>query len=276
MDYELIKLYDGKVEVKFFPKTHCYMVNGTRAKSVTGIIGLKDKSGALVPWALEEGAKSLLAVLESGKKITEESIVKSVFASQEAKEKAADLGTAIHDWIEQYIKAKISRKPIPDMPEDRSIIIGVNSFLEWESAHKVQFKWAEKLLYSKKYGYVGKADFAAKVDGKLCLCDNKTGNGLYEGVWVQTAAYQKADEEESGVKYEGRWAIRISKETEKEYYARMELKNKIKTFLGKKPVEVKPYEIFEAKFLDETADTLKEDFTEFLHRLAMSGYKRGY
>lgn len=270
-------LYNGKVEVTLFPDSHIYYVkiNGEkwRPKSVTGVTGIKDKSQALVPWALEEAAKHLIACLEKGKKIDEEQIIQAVFASQEYTERAADLGTKIHDWIEQYIKSKISKKnPAPEMPEDDAVVIGVNSFLAWEENHKVKFLWAEKLIYSKKHDYIGKADFAAIVDGKRCLCDNKTGNGLYDGVLTQTAAYLKADEEESGEKYDGRWAIRISKETEKEYIARIGIKNKIKSILGKKETELYPYQVFQAVYLDDEKENLKEDFDAYLAEKVVSDW----
>ena len=271
------ELYSGKVGVKFFPDSHIYYVTvgeeKWRPKSVTGITGVKDKSQALIPWALEEAAKHLIGCLEDKKKIDEEQIIKAVFASQEYVEKAADLGTEIHDWIEKYILSKISKKnPAPNMPEDENILVGVNSFLAWEESHKVKFLWAEKLVYSKKHDYIGKADFGAIVDGKRCLCDNKTGNGLYDGVLTQTAAYLKADEEETGEKYDGRWAIRISKETEKEYHARLAVKNKIKTILGKKEKEVYPYQIFQAVYLDEEKENLKEDFETFLAEKVVSDW----
>lgn len=266
------KLYKGKITVKFFPESHVYMVDGTRPKSVTGIGNIKDKSGALVPWALEEAAKSLFSVLEGGKVINEESIIKAVFASENAKNKASDIGTEIHDWIEQYINYKLKKGEMPGMPEDPIIATGVNSFLEWESGHKVKFIWAEKMIYSKKYKYVGKADFAAKIDGELCLCDNKTSNGLYNGVRMQTAAYRHADEEESGVKYEGRWAIRIAKETEAEYFARMETKNRIKKILGKKLTTIEPYKIFDARFLDTDEEAYEKDFGAFLNCLELQAW----
>lgn len=273
----LSSLYKGAIAVTFFPDSHIYYVTikgeKWRPKSVTGITGIKDKSQALVPWALEEAAKVLLTCLEKGKKIDEEQIIKSVFASQEYTEKAADLGKDIHDWIEQYIKNKISKKnPAPEMPDDENILIGVNSFLEWEAAHKVKFLWAEKAVYSKKYDYIGKADFAAIVDGKRCLCDNKTGNGLYDGVLTQTAAYLKADEEETGEKFDGRWAIRISKENEKDYLARLAIKNKIKNILGKKEKEIYPYQVFQAVYLDEEKDNLKDDFQAFLDSKGLSDW----
>jgi hypothetical protein len=265
---------NGKCLVKFMgptedkPNRHIYYVNGERAKSVTGIIGIKDKSGALVPWALEEAAKSLITHLEAGE-ISAEHIIKAVFASEEAKNKAADLGTAVHDWVEKYIKFKLKEGKMPEMPKDKNIMTGVNSFLEWEAGHKVKYLWAEKLLYSKKYGYIGKGDFAAIVDGERCLCDLKSGNGLYNSVRMQCAAYQKADEEETKEKYDGRWAIRIAKETEQEYYDRMAIKNKIKTFLGKKEKEVSEYQIFEAKFLDIKGDECDKDFKAFINCLEL-------
>ena len=279
MENEIItKLYSGKCEVKFLgptedhPKRHLYYVNGERKRSVTAITGIIDKSGALVPWALEEAAKHLFPILEAGKKITEEDVVRAVFASDAAKEKAADLGTAIHGFCENYINAKLGKGKMPEMPEDGKILTGVTSFLEWESQHKVKFLWAEKVLYSKKHDYMGKADFAAMVDGERCLCDIKSGNGLYSGVRLQTAAYAMADTEESKTKYAGRWAIRVAKETGQEYADRMEMKNKIKLLLGKKGKEVYPYQVFEAKFLDLKGDEMEKDFAAFVHAIKLGDW----
>lgn len=275
------QLYNGEIGIEFNPDSHIYMVNDGgkpwRPKSVTGIIGIKDKSGALVPWALEEGAKHLIQCLEKGVKIDEEQIIKAVFASEVSKTKAADLGTAIHDWIEKYIRFKTKQKgysSLPGMPEDKNVLMGINSFLAWEAAHKVKYLWAEKVLYSKKYGYIGKGDFAAVVDGLTCLCDNKTSNGLYNSVRMQTAAYVKADEEETKLKYDGRWAIRVAKETESEYLKRMEIKNRIKRILGKKESEIKPYEPFQAVFLDDKASMLKDDFQAFLNCMDLGEWDR--
>lgn len=272
-------LYKGKVSIRFFEESHVYMVDGERKVSCTTVCGIKDKSGALVPWALEEAAKHLVAVKESGKVIDEEQIIKAVFASDKARDKAADLGTRIHAIIEQYILHKISPKKyaMPDMPEDQSEMTGVASFLQWESEHRVKFLWAEKLVYSKKHDYIGKADFAAMVDGKKCLCDLKTGNGLYNSVKMQTAAYVAADTEECGTVYKGRWAIRIAKETADEYLTRMEYKNQIKRLLGKKETVVQDYVVFEAKFLDEKGTEQKEDFKAFTCALGLLNWdKRNY
>ena len=136
--------------------------------------------------------------------------------------------------------------------------------MDWESDNKVKFLWSEKVLYSRKYDYMGKADFAAMVNDEKCICDIKTGNGLYKEVRLQLAAYRQADEEETKEKYEGRWAIQISKETEQEYLTRMALKNKIKKILGKKESEVYPYQVFNAKFLDLNKNDYKDDLEAFV------------
>ena len=264
-------LYNGKIECKFMgptedkPSRHIYMMNGERKRSVTGIQGIKDKSMALVPWALEMAAASLLKDLEEGKVLSAEEICKAVFASQDYTKRAGDIGSAVHDWCEHYINHKLGKNPMPEMPEDNNVVKGITSFLEWESQHKVKFLWAEKVLYSRKGDYMGKADFAAKVDGDKCICDLKTGNGMYKEVRLQLAAYRAADEEETGEKYDGRWAIQIGKETPQEYQARFELKNKIKRLLGKKESEVYPYQVLNAKYLDVDEDSYNKDLAAFLH-----------
>ena len=140
------------------------------------------------------------------------------------------------------------------MPEDKDVLIAVNAFMDWVKKYKVSFVNTERIVYSLQHDYSGKMDIEAIVEGKRCLVDIKTSNSLYNDVRLQTAAYLMADVEESGVKYKGRWAVRLAKETEKEYLKRM----------GKKNIEPKPYAAFEAMYLDENKTDLEEDFEAFL------------
>jgi hypothetical protein len=271
----LFSLYKGKVQGKFLgptpesPNRHMYYIEGKRKTGVTTFLNIKDKSNALMIWQGETIAKHLFDCLKQGQEINHEVIVKAIFAPSEAKTKAADLGTLIHDWIERYIKHKIAPKknPMPEMPEDQNAVTGVTSFLEWESTHKVKYLWSEKVLYSLKHDYIGKGDFGAVVDGITCLCDIKSSNGIYNSVCAQTAAYAEADREESGIKYQGRWAIRLAKETPDEYQVRMDLKNEIKSLLGKNEKDIEPYQVFEAKFLDNEKGNMKRDFEGFMSHM---------
>lgn len=273
----LFTLYKGKIKGKFLgptqdnPTRHMYYVDtgeGLKRKTgVTSALNIKDKSTALMSWQGEETAKHLFGVMETGKALTQEDVIKAIFAHEEAKTKAGDIGHEIHSWIEAYINHKLKKKgyDMPEMPEDQCIVTGVTSFLEWENSHKVKYLWSERILYSLKHDYIGRGDFGAVVNGITCLCDIKTGNGMYNSVLAQTAAYAEADREECGIKYQGRWAIRLAKETPDEYQKRMELKNTIKSMLGKKEREIEEYKVFEARFLDEEKSHMQRDFDGFLH-----------
>lgn len=275
-DFETHELYKGRVLVRYYPVSHQYWVavkkNGkfrefSRRPGVTTITGIKDKSAGLVLFTREEALKHLLPAAEAGKKIAVRDLVNAVYASDVSRDRSRDLGIAIHDWAEAYVKFRLGAKgfeQMPDMPEDPNVLTGTTSFVQWESEHKVRFLWSEKILYSLKYGYIGRGDVGAKVDGRTCLVDLKSGNGLYNSVRMQTAAYATADAEESGAKYSGRWAIRLSKETPEEYEARMELKARIREIMGSRTAPAEPYRAFEAKFLDDEEGFMARDLEAFL------------
>lgn len=273
MDGEILTtLYGGKVTVKFLgptddkPNRHMYYVDGVRKTGVTTFCGIKDKAGALVPWATELARDHLLSCLAKGE-ITEEDVYIACALHEEKKKKAAEIGDIAHKWVEAYINGEE-----PAMPDEKEAQIAVTAFLEWVEANKVKFLSSERVLYSKKHDYVGKMDIEAKVNGELCLIDIKTSNGLYNEYYMQTAAYVMADQEESKRKYDGRWLIRIAKESEKEYHKRMAKKNAARARLGKSQVEYPDYQVFEAKFLDN--DTLKRDFDGFLAAKALFEFNK--
>lgn len=254
------ELYGGEVKVKFYPNSHMYKVTDEkyglkdeRVKGVTTYLGIKDKSMALVPWAVELAGMHLLDLLEAGEQITPEHVAKSMALHTEKKEEAADIGTRTHEWCEYFIKHKIGLpgyEKEPEIPEDPAMVLGVDSFLEFITQHDVEFISSERVVYSRKHQYIGTMDFEAIIDGKLAVGDFKTSNGLYNSVLQQMAAYQQAAEEEAEyigkpVKYESRYAVRLAKETEEEYVTRMLKKNAVKQLQGKTTSDIKPYQPFE-------------------------------
>jgi len=147
------------------------------------------------------------------------------------------------------------------------MLLGVDSFLEFITQHKVEFISSERVVYSREHKYIGTMDFEAIVDGKLSVGDFKTSNGLYNSVLMQMSAYQFASEEEAEflgkpVKYENRYAVRLAKESEKEYADRMIKKNAVRELQGKQPNEIKEYQPFE--WLVESRETHERDFKGFL------------
>jgi len=128
------------------------------------------------------------------------------------KKEAADVGEKIHDWIEQFIKAK-TKKDQPPIPKDPQVYNGVSAFLKWVAEHNVKFISSEKFIYSKKYDYAGIMDAEAIINNKLSAIDFKSSNGIYPEMRFQVAGYQAASEEESEKKYPGdKWLIRFGKE----------------------------------------------------------------
>jgi hypothetical protein len=264
------ELYKGAVKGKMYPDSHRYYVNGKPKTGVTTFIGIKDKSRALMTWKGFRVVDYLLKKLDKGK-IDEQTICIASYIDEIEKEEAADFGSKIHEWVEGYINFKLKKqKEMPEMPDIKQVQVGVNAFLDWEKEHKVKVISSERVVYSKKHDYIGKMDIEAIIDGDLCLVDLKSSNGLYNGVNLQTAGYVHADEEESEKEYVGRWAVRLSKYDEAEYYEREEKKKKIKQIICQargreyKDYPIPPYQVFEAKYLDPEPGLIDRDFKAFL------------
>ncbi len=218
--------------------------------SPTSITGVKDKSVALVTWATELYRDFLLARLSKG--ITEEDILIGVNQHKEKKEEAGNIGKETHDWVEKHIKFLLGKCEHPDMPENPAVLIGVQAWIDFENEHKIKYHAVEEVVASLKDKWAGRFDIDATIDGKRGIIDLKTSNGLYNTVRLQTAMYAKAVEEEKGKEiYKVRWAVRVAKETEEEYIARMKKK-------GKEVFE--KYQVFEAMNLDEGGRTIDEDY----------------
>lgn len=276
---EITKLYKGRVIVKFYPDSHQYWVSVDgadfkRKTGVTTIIGIKDKSRPLQSWQQGITADFLLRCIERKVKIDIDKALEAVIQHEILKEEAADIGKEIHGWIEGYIRHKLKQpgfEDTPDMPNFPEAITGINSFFAWEKEHKVKYITTETPVYSLEHDYIGTEDVTFIADDLFCDSDFKSSNGLYNGVRMQTAAYAKARMEAGGRKCQGRWAIRVSKYSEKEYIRREERKQEIRRAIARiqkkevKDYPIKPYQVFEAKFLDNEKGNLERDFAAFLN-----------
>lgn len=278
------ELYGGKVKVRFYPDSHQYWisVNGAAYKRKSGsttYIGIKDKSTPLMKWQQGMSLDFLLEKLAGGVLLNEDLCIEAVIQHELSLSESVDIGKEMHDWVEKYIKHKLKIKGYEDMPEIPEIpeaITGVNSFLTWEKEMKPKYVSSERMVYSMKNDHMGTLDVELIVDKMLCLGDFKSSNGLYNSVRMQTASYVKADEEENKKKkYQGRWAFRFSKYTQKEYLIREERKKVIKAHIARikgkdfKDYTIPTYQAFEAKFLDKSKGMMEDDFDAFLHCKAL-------
>lgn len=279
-------LYGGRVEVKFHPSSHQYWVSVdggkfSRKTGCTTYIGIKDKSRPLGIWQQQITVDFLLNALAEGKVIDEALAVEAAVQNDVLKDEAADIGHEIHGWCEHYIRHTLGQpgfEELPEIPDHPEAVTGVSSFLDWQKKHNIEWVSSERVVYSLEHDYIGTMDFEAKIDGKLCVGDFKSSNGFYNGVRMQTAAYQYAANEEKKTAYKGRWAIRLAKYTEKEHMKRearkAEIKEAIARILGreKKTCYPKPYQVFETKFMDKEKGMYEYDMDAFLHCKALRAW----
>lgn len=212
------KLYDDKVILQFDDVKHIYTVNNKVVYGTTSILQVLAKP-ALIFWAVNQAIESLEKSWQAGIVYDEiqisEHLNNAKMAHRKRLSKAADIGTKIHQWIQDYIELRLAKKPAPKMPVNKEMQKAIKGFFNWAKKHKVQLIASEQKIYSKKYKYAGTYDLEAMVDGKRTIIDFKTSKAIYPEMFLQASAYLQAKEEETGKKFDGGVAIlRLSKATE--------------------------------------------------------------
>ncbi|MDI6788418.1 MAG: hypothetical protein QME51_08615 [Planctomycetota bacterium] len=134
--------------------------------SVTTILKIKH-SEALFQWALNKGKEK----------------------AEKLRDEAADIGTSVHQAIENYLK---TQQPIVFKPEiDERIVKGIQAFQDWEKQVNLKIIATEQVVYSDN-GYAGRFDLLGFINDKITVADWKTSSGIYNTMLVQGAAYYEA------------------------------------------------------------------------------------
>ena len=206
-------LYAGKIVLDFNEEKHLYTIDNKHIPGCTSILQVIAKP-ALFYWGINQTIEYIKENIKAGQALDElqlKSLLQEArWAHKKKKDTAADIGTFVHQWCEDYIKGLK-----PALPINESIKNGVNAFLNWKKENKVKFHLSEQIVYSKKYNYAGTFDFYAEVNGKNFLGDFKTSSGIYPEMFFQTAAYQMARQEEyPKEKYDGNLILRLGKDGE--------------------------------------------------------------
>jgi hypothetical protein len=231
--------YQGRATIHFHPAKHYYTVsvpslNRERVyqPGVTSIIKLKDKSGPLMWWAVEQceayGLQKVAEITAADDECGEVRFVSREFVQKTLHEmrfhyrdvarRAADIGTAVHDYLHRYLVWKSSSGgEEPKRPKESDSNVETNNAidagLQFFGEHDMKPLTIEQPVWSATYGYVGTDDFIGYVDDELCVCDYKTSKNLYPEVWLQTAAYQHAyQEEHPRAEVKARWGINVGKD----------------------------------------------------------------
>ena len=218
-------MYDWSIRIDFYPVSHKYMLVEKkivdwkekdvkeRLLSVTWILWILNKD-YLIKWSVDLCKNYLLKIIDSGSEVIRTDILEAASQYEKVRDNAWNIGTLAHKRAEDFIN---------DMniwlPENPNVQNAVNGFLEWTIKHNVKFLKSEMFVFSKKYNYVWTADAIAIIDWKKYLIDFKTSNWINTlHYWMQTVAYLKAYEEETGDKLDGIIIVRFSKETEDKYW----------------------------------------------------------
>lgn len=209
-------------ELAFNEAKHAYTWDGKFVPGVTTILSCINKP-ALVAWAANMASDFVLGEIPlrsvkvqddagtcySIKATDLATLCKDAKGAHRRKSKeAADIGTNVHQYAENYFK----KQPLPAILTDQAKR-GIEAFHKWYDAHDIQILASERRVFSKKWFYAGTCDFVAKIDGVMCVGDIKTSSGIYPEMRFQTAAYQQAIEEEKDIQFPVRWIVRFDKKT---------------------------------------------------------------
>ena len=156
------------------PRKGYFTKDGTKVPGTTTIIGRFKESGALIAWAYKRG--------------------KDGFELYDSRDKAAEVGTVIHDAIERYNKNEDWKIALASLTKKEDIAAaesGFFAFLDWLSTSRMEVIYQEMHLVSELHKYGGTPDAIMRgPDGKLSLGDWKSGRGVWADHLVQLGAYR--------------------------------------------------------------------------------------
>lgn len=167
MSHSELELYGGKYKLSFNEASHRYKVNGEYKTGVTTMLSVLGKEN-LIQWAANMAAEAAYKLAQKGVPMYE-AIKEAKYAHTRKRDKSADTGKAVHQWIEHHLQGKTLRIT-PDMQPS------VSAFLEWEQANNVRYLHSEKVLYSEQYDYCGTADVIFELNGTTYMADFKTSD----------------------------------------------------------------------------------------------------
>lgn len=200
-------LYNGEVEIVFDEARHMYSWQGKPIAGVTSILARLNKP-ALVAWAANQAADHILKNWVDGCDL-EKLCKEAKGAHRRLSKDAADVGSEVHAYAEAMLTG------VQPPQHSQLAVPGCRAFDEWACSHNVEPIACERIIFSREDWYCGTADLFGYVDGRLTVGDFKTSSGVYPEMLLQTAAYIRAIEEETGERVEQRIIIRLDKKTGK-------------------------------------------------------------
>ena len=117
---------------------------------------------------------------------------------QKQMQKAAEIGTAVHQAVHFYLKGQTEMFDVPGVPGQ----IAFSAFLEWWKDSGLKAVRMEQPVWDKQDGYAGTIDLIAEHPEKgLGVIDFKTSKSVYDDHHLQVAAYLHAARNFADVKW---------------------------------------------------------------------------
>lgn len=232
-------ILDMMKKVQYTEDGHTYkdLKTGTWLQGVTSVSSIVPKDW-LAAWGAKEAVKflgysdyegdftrareileklSLIGIMrdDDGPKAWIELLKEAKGASGRKSKTALVDGKKGHAWLEEYVKARIRGKELPEMPVG-TLKRPIEQFLEWETKNISTWVLSEARVAYPEKGYAGTMDaLAIMKNGKLAVIDFKFASHISEDYYLQTAAYAYTFEP-YGIKIDDRIIIRLPKTLERE------------------------------------------------------------
>ena len=172
-----------------------YRLDGDPVPGVTTVLGRFKDSGGLIRWAYKQGKKGV--------------------ELYESRDKAADIGSVVHDACEAHVHGKdpydlVNRSALEGL-DMAAAHVALTSYMSWAKMSKVEYVATEVALVSPTMRVGGTLDCIARINDQLVVLDWKTSKGVYPDYYIQCCAYALLWEEMRGDRIEAAHLCRFSK-----------------------------------------------------------------
>jgi len=206
---------DGSTEQLYFdPIPHKYYWNENEIVSATNITKLLTPANVIGLWSAKMCAEKFKELVQAGKSYDEIQLIelydKIKKAPNDNMQTAGQIGTLIHDAIEEYIH----KGSVPEMHNEQ-MIKSFNKFKEWFDAQEdIEIVATEFRVLSRVHLFCGTVDalFKNKKTGKYIIYDWKTSSGIRSSYYVQIYLYKIAICEMFGYEIEEGVIVNATKE----------------------------------------------------------------
>lgn len=170
---------------------HFYQHNGVYVPSVTKVLDIVDKGGALIGWVKKLIRVYIQEQVDGGRVIDKKNVLEFIAELMKLNETvltdAGDFGSVIHNHLEAIGKGiPINLEALK--PKEKRC---VSAFIAWKDKHVKKFIQTEQEVFGDDYA--GTLDAVVELnDGRVAVLDYKTSGAIYDTYGLQVAAYAHA------------------------------------------------------------------------------------